>query len=192
VAAILEAAKQSKHVEPTEIERLLIKEHCAEMDRTRRLEALARARVHKILGHEPAVRRMAQVVGKTTAAVLYALMGDPCAYENLPQYIKSLGLNLKETSSGKTKGAVHITKRGSSTSRQYLYLAAMRAVKDCAVVRAWFERKQGRDGGKGKGGKALVAIMRKLAAALWHVARGAAFDVRKLYNVQALGLADGP
>lgn len=192
VAAVLEAAKQSKHVEPTEIERLLIKEHCAEMDRTRRLEALAKARVHKILGHEPAVQRMAQVVGKTTAAVLYALMGDPGAYENLAQYIKSLGLNLKETSSGKTKGAVHITKRGPSTPRQYLYLAAMRAVKGCAVVQAWFKRKQARDGGKGKGGRALVAIMRKLAAALWHVARGAAFDVRKLYNVQALGLADEP
>jgi transposase len=148
--------------------------------------------VLKILGHEPAVQRMARVVGETTAAVLYALMGDPGGYKHLAQYIKSLGLNLKETSSGKTKGAVHITKRGPSTPRQYLYLAAMRAVKDCAVVRAWFERKQGRDGGKGKGGRALVAIMRKLAAAVWHVARGAEFDVRKLYNVQTLGLVDGP
>jgi transposase len=192
VTAVLESAKQSKEVAPTEIETLLIKEHCAELDRTRRLEALARTRVNKILGQEPAVRRMAEVVGKTTAAVLYALMGDPCAYKNLAQYIKSLGLNLKETSSGKTRGAVHITKRGPGTARQYLYLAALRAVKDRKVVRAWFERKQGRDGGKGKGGKAIVAIMRKLAAALWHVARGTAFDVSKLYNVQALGLADGP
>ena len=91
-------------------------------------------------------------------------------------------------SSGKYTGTMHITKRGSSTARQYLYLAALRMVKDCEVVKAWFERKRGRDGGKGKGGKGIVAVMRKLAAALWHVARGACFDPRKLYNVSLLGL----
>ena len=34
-----------------------------------------------------------------------------------------------------------------------------------------------------------AALMRKLAMALWHVARGEAFDSRKLFNAQALGLA---
>jgi transposase len=192
VAAVLEAAGHSTGLEPTEMERVLIMELCAELERARQLEAKARARVHKLLAQDKAVQQMAEAVGTTTAAVLYAELGDPRSYERPAQYVKSLGLNLKEKSSGKSKGAAHITKRGSSTARQYLYLAAMRKVKDCEVVRAWFERKQRRDGGKGKGGKGIVAIMRKLAAALWHVARGAAFDAAKLYDVQALGLLSGP
>ncbi|MCZ7677959.1 MAG: hypothetical protein M5U28_03920 [Sandaracinaceae bacterium] len=36
---------------------------------------------------------------------------------------------------------------------------------------------------------ALVAVMRKLARALWHVARGAAFDSTKLVDARALGYA---
>jgi transposase len=188
IASVLEAARMSTGIEPTALERLLMMELCSEMERARQKEGTARERVHELLAEEPAVRQMAAAVGQTTAAVLYAELGDPRSYEKPAQYIKSLGLNLKEHSSGKRKGAASITKRGSATARQYLYLAALRKVKDCPPVRAWFERKRARDGGAGKGGKGIVAIMRKLAAALWHVARGAAFDVQKLYNVPALGL----
>ena len=134
------------------------------------------------------VQQLAKVVGETTAAVLYADVGDPRAFEKPAQYAKSIGLNLKEKRSGKYKGAVHITKRGNSRARQYLYLAVIRMLKECDVIRAWFDRKRARDGGKGKGGKGIVAIMRKLAAALWHVARGASFDPRKLYNISLLDL----
>lgn len=188
LVAILESALRTTGVEATELERLAMVQLCEETDRTRKLEEQARHRVHQLMGDEPMVQQMAKVVGETTAAVLYADMGDPRAFEKPAQYIKSIGLNLKEKSSGKYKGVVHITKRGNSRARQYLYLAVIRMLKECAVIRAWFERKRGRDGGKGKGGKGIVAIMRKLAAALWHVARGASFDPLKLYNVSLLGL----
>jgi hypothetical protein len=39
--------------------------------------------------------------------------------------------------------------------------------------------------------KAIIAIMRKLVTALWHVARGKTFDTRKLFNVERLGLCNG-
>lgn len=42
-----------------------------------------------------------------------------------------------------------------------------------------------RDGGVKM--KALTAIMRKVAAGLWHVAQGKEFDARKLFDVKRLG-----
>lgn len=35
-------------------------------------------------------------------------------------------------------------------------------------------------------GKCIVALMRKLAKALWHVAHGAAFDAHKLVDLKAV------
>ena len=35
-------------------------------------------------------------------------------------------------------------------------------------------------------GKAIVAIMRKLAKSLWYVARGEPFDPQRLFNIRAL------
>ena len=37
--------------------------------------------------------------------------------------------------------------------------------------------------------KAVVAVMRKLARALWHVGQGKRFDAAKLFDVSRLGLA---
>jgi hypothetical protein len=34
--------------------------------------------------------------------------------------------------------------------------------------------------------KCVIALMRKLAKALWHSAHGAAFDTNKLFNLQAV------
>ena len=54
------------------------------------------------------------------------------------------------------------------------------------VVKAWYEHKVARQGGKYKN-KAVVAVMRKLAAALWHVARGKVFDSKLLFDAAKLG-----
>ena len=54
------------------------------------------------------------------------------------------------------------------------------------MIAAWYQHKVKRDGGLKR--KAIVALMRKLAMALWHVARGETFDSRKLFNARTLGL----
>jgi hypothetical protein len=83
-------------------------------------------------------------------------------------------------------GKLGITKRGPGQVRQLLYLAALRLVKSDPTARAWYHaRKAYRAGVRVK---ALVAVTRKLARALWHVARGAAFDVSKLFDKRRLGL----
>jgi transposase len=90
-----------------------------------------------------------------------------------------MGLNLKERSSGKHKGELKITKRGSGLLRRWLYFAALR-VSQKAQVKPWYEAKKMKE--NGRAGKALVAIMRKLVLAMYQVgAKGATYDPSLLF-----------
>jgi len=129
---------------------------------------------------------MTPVIGKVTAAVLYMTLGNMEGYDNAGSVAKSLGLNLKERSSGKHKGQLRITKRGSGSARMYLYMAVLRLVQNNTITKAWYQKKIIRDGGLKM--KALVAIMRKLAGALWHVGKGAKFDASLLFDTSRLAI----
>jgi hypothetical protein len=87
------------------------------------------------------------------------------------------------------QGQLKITKRGPSRVRQYLWLAAFRWIQKDPIANAWYQRKKQRDGGRAS--RAAVALMRKLAKALYHVGRGATFDSSKLFDVRRLQLSDG-
>jgi hypothetical protein len=113
-----------------------------------------------------AIQRMVQVVGSITACVLWVSVGDPREYHCGEAYRKAMGLNLKERSSGKHQGKLKITKRGPSMARRWLYFSAMRRVQQ-TPVRAWYEKKKHKDKDRALG--AIVAVMRKLALALWAV-----------------------
>jgi transposase len=129
---------------------------------------------------KPSLKRSSAAVGKTTAVVLYCALGDPESYADARSYAKAAGLNLKERSSGKHKGKLKLTKRGPGVVRRYLYLAALRLIIKNGPARQWYEAKVMRDGGLK--GKAITALMRKLTKALWHVGRGAEFDMHKLFG----------
>jgi hypothetical protein len=124
------------------------------------------------------VERQSKVVGRATAAVLWARLGDPRKYHSAGAYRKAMGLNLKERSSGTWQGELKITKRGSSQVRRWLYFASLRWCQD-RWIRPWYEQKKKR--GEGRAKRALIALMRKLALALYYVGvEGRPFDVRKL------------
>jgi len=95
------------------------------------------------------------------------------------------GLNLREHSSGKRKSGLHITKRGPSRVRQYLYLAALRLLKQNPIVRAWYASRVARGQKKIC---AVVAVVRKLVRSLPFVARGEEFNAAKLFDVRRLNL----
>jgi hypothetical protein len=84
------------------------------------------------------------------------------------------------------KGRLRITKRGSSMARKYLYLLSWRLVQSDPIIARWYRSKVARDGGFGS--KALIAVMRKMAKALWHVRQGNVFDSSKLFDVRHLDL----
>lgn len=188
IAAILRSARETLGIPMTIVEQQVVSELCREMLRMRDRARRVQDEVESLVEENEAVASMASTVGKKTAAVLMAECGDPRRLPHAGAFEKTLGLNLKEESSGTYRGQLRITKRGSGVARWYLFLAVLRLIRRDAVVRAWYERKVQRDGGRLKL-KALVAVMRKLARALWHVARGEPFDSRKLFDTRKLHLA---
>lgn len=188
IDAAVESAMTSFGVPQVDEELRLVKEVAKEALRQRRAGAKARRRVEELAAVDgSATGAMMPVVGKTTAAVLVAGVGDPRRYESAAAFEKALGLNLKEKSSGKQKGGLHITKRGPGVARMFLYLAVLRLLQRDAVVRAWYAKKVKRDAGRKQ--KALIALMRKLSRALWHVAAGSEFDSAQLFDATRLKLA---
>lgn len=190
VERVIATASSTVGMRLIEEERLLIQAVATEARRHQKLRNTARRRVERLTADNEDTAELRDVVGKTTAAVLVAAVGSPRRYPSAYAYVKSLGLNLKEKSSGKRKkGALHITKRGPGIARMFLYMAALRAIKEDPVAKAWYAKKVARQGGTAKN-KALVAIMRKLAMAVWHVvAKGEAFDSYKLFDAKRLKVA---
>jgi len=154
--------------------------------RARKSLRQARTAVEQLSEQVPAAAAMGRVVGKSSGAVLVSKLGDPKDFPSARSYEKTAGANLKERSSGQHQGRLSLTKRGSPVVRKYLYLAVLRLIQHDPVIRAWYLKKVERDGGVKM--KALVAVMRKLVRALWHVGRGAPFDSTKLYETKRLGL----
>ena len=186
IAAVLDSAGNSVGVPLVGLERDALMVIAAEAHRALRAFKEAKTAVEKLSAHTPAVA-LAPVVGKTTAAVIYTEVGDVRSFSSTGSFLKAMGLNLKEKSSGTIKGQLKLTKRGSSRVRHYLWLAVFRWIQKDPIANAWYQRKKERDGGKSS--RAAVALMRKLAKALYYVGRGATFDSSKLFDVRRLGLA---
>src|SRR5262249_49763955 len=55
-----------------------------------------------------------------------------------------------------------------------------------AIVRAWYEKREGHTDQSRR--RAVVAVMRKLVRATFHVAKGEVFDASKLFAVERLDL----
>lgn len=157
---------------------------------TVRLQQTAEAIVAQQQAHRAGARRLqalakdnavltaqADVVGPVTASVLWLHLGDPRDYYCGAAYRKAMGLNLAERSSGKYQGQVKLSKRGSAQVRRWLYLAALRWVKEEPVHSWYVQRKQQR---RGEGKAVVIALMRKLAVALYQVAAGQPFDAARL------------
>jgi len=138
---------------------------------------------------------MAALIGKLTAAILVGLHLNPRKFSNAQSFLKALGLNLTDDvqneqvprrqapgaakSSGQYHGQLKTGKRGSAVARKYLYLATLRLIQKDPVIGEWYRAKADP---KVKM-KTAVACLRKLAKALWHVARGEPFDARKLVTL---------
>jgi transposase len=167
-------------------ERLALSTLANEAHRAVRLYKVSKHALEKLAQGGPS-QAVAPAVGNTTAAVLYTEVGDPRRFASAQAYMKAFGLNLKEKSSGMYTGRLRITKAGPGRARQYLWLAVYRWRRRDPIAQAWYEAKVRRDGGSKA--RAVVALMRKLVKALYHVARGAPFDSAKLFDVARLGLA---
>lgn len=172
-------------------ERELLRRMAAEVLHLMRKRREVDARIAKATEDVEAVKAIRPCLGPVTAAVVFAYLGDPKSYASAAALEKAAGLNLVESSSGTDPNAQdnvprHISKRGASIVRKYLFLAAMRLVRSDPVAKAWY---QGRRSFKAhQGTKAIVAVERKLCRSLFHVAKGQSFDAEKLFDNKRLGV----
>jgi transposase len=147
------------------------------------LDALDR-QLEQIAEQAEPTKHLSPVVGRVTAVLLVAYLGALTDYDSSAALEKACGLNLKIRSSGNFVGRPTLTKRGSSPVRRYLYLAALRLIHRDPLIARWYRSRAGYLGGHKL--VAVVAVMRKLIRALWHVARGQPFDSSKLIDERAL------
>ena len=127
----------------------------------------ARQALESMVEADGALAEMARTVGCLTTAILLSLGLDPRLFANARAFQKALA-ELERKEQRQAQGRAKLTKRGSAMARKYLYYAALRLIKSDPVVARWYGGKQD---GQAKL-KAVIAVVRKLAMALWHVARG--------------------
>jgi transposase len=140
---------------------------------------VAQRRLRELAVGNKVLEAQGKLIGIPTACVLWTCTGDPRNYHAAAAYRKAMGLNLKERSSGAYQGQIGISKRGSARARQWLFFAALRLVQHSGV-RPWYEAKKARNEDDAR--KVVVAVMRKLAMALYHIGvRGEEFQPRRLF-----------
>jgi transposase len=180
VQALVESARGTAGVAmgPWDEERL--RRIVQQIRQCRREMGVSHRRLKELSRGHAAITAMGEVVGVATACVLWVELGDPSAYYCGAAYRKAMGLNLAERSSGKWEGTLMISKRGSSKVRRWLYMAALRWVRQ-EPVRSWYLQQKAARRGEGK--PAVIGVMRKLALALYQVGgRGKKFDRHELYR----------
>ncbi|RMG33295.1 MAG: IS110 family transposase [Methanobacteriota archaeon] len=188
IANIIESAHSTLGVPMKGNEARQVQEVCKMLIEIRKKIKTSQKRVEQFSNENANIGHMSNAVGKVTSAVIYSFVGPPEKYSNSGSFVKAMGLNLKERSSGKHKGQLKITKRGHSIVRRYLYLAVLRLIQEDICFHRWYMRKVRRDGGRKK--RAIVALMRKLAKALWHVGRGMPFEPILLFDYHRLKLSE--
>lgn len=181
IADVIKSACETLGQPCLEAERQYLQALAKEMKHSRLQLKQAKQALEMIIKSDAELEEIGFLIGLATTAVLFSCHLDPRKYACARSYQKALGLNLKEKSSGRHVGQLKITKRGSAMARKYLYLAALRLIKSHPVVKAWYENKVNP---KAKN-KTVIAVMRKLAKALWYVGRGERFDANKLFTIQA-------
>ncbi len=132
---VIASASSSVGLAASEQEREVIRAVAREALRARSSLASIDELIEQVGVQHEATRRIAEVVGKVTAVILVAYLGDFSEYASAAALEKACGLNLKIKSSGNVTGRRSITKRGASETRAMLYLAAMRLVKSHPLIR---------------------------------------------------------
>lgn len=178
IAQVIESARESVGVRMSAWAVREMKEVTSAIIEQRQKIQDCRQQLKKLTADHPVIQAQAPAVGLITACVLWMCLGDPRNYGSAAAYRKAMGLNLKERSSGMHIGKLALSKRGQRLTRKWIYFSALRWMREPSVKR-WIQSKKQRDGGRGD--KAAVGVMRRLALAAWHTGQGEVFDVGRLF-----------
>jgi transposase len=179
IEGLIQSARETVGVRMTSLAVAQLQKYAAQVERLRGEQRRASTALKRLASENKVLSAQAKVVGVNTACVAWVCVGDARDYDSGAAYRKAMGLNLKERSSGRYQGQLKLSKRGPALVRRWLYFAALRECQKPGV-KEWYVDKKQRE--NGKSGKALIAILRKLALALYQVgAHGATYEARKLF-----------
>jgi transposase len=192
IQQVIESARLTRGVPVSESEEAWVGEVASNTLSAYREVQTVHGQLKALLAAEP-VWSGYTVIGAGTLAGIWAHAGDPRDYDSGGAFLKALGLNLKECSSGRRQGELAITKRGSSQARRWIFFWALRAIQreELASWYAGFTRVGRKSPQHGKREarrmKGVVAVMRKLARGLrYAMVHEEAFDYSKLLESQPL------
>jgi transposase len=191
IDAVIESARNTMGIPIGEFELTWLQEVASEVTTALGEVKTCEKRLRAIAARHAGMNRYVKQVGAVTLCVVWSTVGDPKKYTSGGAFLKALGLNLKEISSGKRNGELAISKRGPSAARKLLYYWALRGVQH-PELRTWYAEFQ--KVGRAKSGasehrkmKGLIAMMRKLCRSLWFVrAHDLEFDYAKVFPGEPL------
>lgn len=169
---IVSSASTTKGLPMTESECLWMQEIATEVLKAHRVHLKCVKVIETQIANDPVMARYRVTLSGATLAVIWSEVGDPAKYASAGAFLKALGLNLKERSSGRRTGQLAISKRGPALSRRWIYFWALRAIQR-DELKGWYSKfiqadKTGASDKRRKM-KAMIAMMRKLCKSLWHV-----------------------
>jgi transposase len=174
VSGVIESAKTTMGLPMGEPDADWVKEVACETLKALREVRTCDRKLRELIANDDVMARYSDAAGASTLAVIWSKIGDPIEYSSSGAFVKAIGLNLKEISSGKRKGELGISKRGPAQARRWIYYWAMRAVQRPEFAK-WYEEfirvgsVRSKSTGEHRKMKALIALMRKLCKSLWHV-----------------------
>jgi hypothetical protein len=186
IEAILESARTTAGLPMDASEMAWLKEIASEVLLANSNIKVCEKKLQELANSHDQMKPFVKSIGAVTLCTIWATVGAPGKYTSSGAFLKALGLNLKELSSGKRNGQLAISKRGPSLARRILFFWALRSVKDPAV-RRWYASFQ--KVGRGKRGtsehrkiKGLIALLRKLCRSLWYCqAHNIPFDYTQVF-----------
>ncbi len=169
--ALIEGAKQSvgaHHSEPYQLE---VRYACEDIDLLRRRLRALEGDIERRLGQHEVGKLLTTIngVGPQTAACIIAEVGDPLRFHSARALASYVGVIPRLHQSGKRKfSASAKVPLGNARLRRALWMPALTAIHHNPWLRAYYQRLRA----AGKRPKvALVAVIRKLLAAVYSVAK---------------------
>lgn len=187
IDALIDSARARRGVELREQEARLLQRRAAKLLQAKREERDLKKDLEAFVRDDPELEHIAEYCGPALATAAIAFVGPTTAFTSAAALEKCAGLNLRWFQSGEARaGGFHISKRGPGIVRSLLFFFALRMIqkKGCPITRAWYRKRLELNGGHKL--KAIVAVMRKLIRALYHVGRGVEFDPTQLFDVSRL------
>ncbi|WJW69401.1 IS110 family transposase [Candidatus Chlorohelix allophototropha] len=155
---------------------------CDQLLHTQANLEILESEIAQLLQKDEAAKKLAEIpeFGPKTIAGLRAELGEVGRFTNCNQVVAYAGLDLTVKESGKWKGKVKLSKRGSGRLRRLLYMVALVSLRLKVSAFGDYYRELRKRGMNGR--SALMAVMRKMLITAYSLLKNdSTFDPKKVW-----------